>query len=172
MGSNIAKPKLNNIRLKKSTFDIPVYFKNGDVNNVISTIEIPTLNNPNNNIKNLIGEMHIDLKNYEMKNLSNSTESVYTPIDNISEFDSLDDNLNSINDEQILNEYETHRPLQRHRLNSNENYVLITDKIDYINTNDNLSELVVQNKDVVLNVKDFKNASSFMNDISIEKTCL
>ena len=129
------------------------------------------LNNPNNNIKNLIGEMHVDLKNFETNNLSNSTESVYTPIDNISEFDSLDDNINSINDEQVLNEYET-RPMQRHRLDSNENYVLITDKIDYLNLSDNLNELVVQNKDVVLNVNDFKNASNFMNDISMEKTCL
>ena len=171
MGSNIAKPKLTNIRLKKSTFDIPVYYKNGDLNNVISTIEIPNLNNPNNNIKNLIGEMHVDLKNFETNNLSNSTESVYTPIDNISEFDSLDDNINSINDEQVLNEYET-RPMQRHRLDSNENFVLITDKIDYLNLNDNLNELVVQNKDVVLNVNDFKNASNFVNDISMEKTCL
>ena len=191
MGSNLATPS-NKYVSSKTSLGISVYYKN-DGNSVVSTIQIPKetdlksflLLNQQENSRMFLNEIESKLLS-SPKSTSSSTDSIYTPIDNLNEFDSLDClDLNETTYDELasnLDDFGT-RP-HRQRLNSNENFVIIVQNLDFSsdydddllnmnmtngNTNNsktrtrNSNEIFLSN-DIVLNVMNIKNeCSNFFN---------
>lgn len=176
MGSNLAKVATSYASPKKDdTLDISVYYKN-DGRSVVSTIKIPKevdlksflLLNQQENSQVFLNE--IDNKSFPAINYL--PDSTFTSIDNLSEFDSLDDsteifdeittNMNDADDDDayVTSGIFLSNRQRTHSLNSNENYVIIVQNVDVeskLSAKRRDSKEIVLNNDILLNVTSFKN---------------
>ncbi|CAF0723899.1 unnamed protein product [Brachionus calyciflorus] len=102
-----------------------------------------------------------------MKSLSNSTESVYTPIDNLSEFEeNTSDSEFLLDDCSSISDDEETRNLMRKKSDSCENFVV---KLQQFDVNLNRKKDLEFNKSVILNVM---NINYDQKLTSYEKTYL
>jgi hypothetical protein len=168
MGLNLIKAPNNYAASRENDLGISVYFKN----DVVSTIKIPK----ETDLKSfLVLNQQVNdnsfLKEIEDKSIHTLTDSIYTSIDNLSEFDSHDSCGSIEKYDEIVNmdeDFDNFLCLShRQRLNSNENYVIIVQKLDeklslnssaknVTNPSHKTNEIIL-NTDILLNVMSIKN---------------